>query len=47
MPWLSAGDKQVPNLAKGEVLALSDITIHAGQTEAPSYLSEADLIGRM
>lgn len=47
MPWLSAGDSIVPALSKGESLELVNIMVVGGLTEAPQYLSEAELIGRM
>ncbi len=47
MPWLNAGETIIPSIGKGERLRLQELKMHAGLTEPPAYLSEADLIGRM
>jgi DNA topoisomerase-3 len=40
-------DEKLPDARQGEEFLISDVRLQAGQTQAPGYLTEADLIGLM
>lgn len=47
MPWQSAGDKEIPDFKEGQVIDIKNSKITEGRTDAPGYLTEANLIARM
>uniref|UniRef100_A0A914WQU9 DNA topoisomerase n=1 Tax=Plectus sambesii TaxID=2011161 RepID=A0A914WQU9_9BILA len=48
MPWLGIGDdEQLPELRRGDRLAVKDLRIVERQTSPPDYLTEAELITLM
>ena len=44
MPWLRHGDKEIPVYTVGDIIDIKSTKVSEGRTEAPGYLTEADLI---
>jgi DNA topoisomerase-3 len=44
MPWQQHADKEIPNYQVGDVIDVKSTKITESRTEAPGYLTEADLI---
>lgn len=47
MPWLAINEKSLPQFTKGEKLKTSKVELHEGNTTAPDFLSESELISLM
>ena len=47
MPHFAVKDETVPEVQEGEKLRMSEVRLQPGTTQAPGYLTEADLIGLM
>jgi DNA topoisomerase-3 len=47
MPWQTHADKQIPEYTVGDIIDVKGTRIVEGRTEAPGYLTEADLIEQM
>ena len=47
MPWHLGEDSAIPDFTVGEEVHIESSRIVEGRTEAPGYLSEADLISKM
>ena len=47
MHWQAAEEKEVPLFKVGQIIPVSGIGLVEGRTEAPGYLTEANLIARM
>eukprot|EP01064_Diplonema_japonicum_P013567 TRINITY_DN2110_c0_g1_i1.p1 TRINITY_DN2110_c0_g1~~TRINITY_DN2110_c0_g1_i1.p1 ORF type:complete len:859 (+),score=191.97 TRINITY_DN2110_c0_g1_i1:37-2613(+) len=47
LPYAKVEDEILPELHQGELLDLSKLELYEGETSAPGYLTEADLIGKM
>ena len=47
MPGQNTKDDKMPEVSVGDEFHLSDVRLFSGQTQAPGYLTEADLIGLM
>jgi len=47
MPWQQHADKEVPNYQVGDIVDVKSTKIVEARTEAPGYLTEADLIAQM
>lgn len=46
MPWLQPKDDYIPNFAAiGREVPIKEITLADGETSAPDYLTESELIG--
>ena len=47
MPWHMAEDTEIPNFEVGQAVAITGDKIIEGRTEAPGFLTEANLIAKM
>ncbi|KAJ0035522.1 hypothetical protein Pint_25587 [Pistacia integerrima] len=47
MPWLAINEKNLPEFSKGEKIEVSRVELKEGNTVAPDYLSESELISLM
>ncbi|XP_044500642.1 DNA topoisomerase 3-beta isoform X4 [Mangifera indica] len=47
MPWLAITERNLPEFSKGEKIEVSRVELNEGNTVAPDYLSESELISLM